>query len=73
MTGYFVLAFIALIAPLSYFYGVDSRRREDRGWLAGSAATAPVAPGDFPPGAHATRSWKGPPQGRPVQSATLAR
>jgi hypothetical protein len=34
MTGYFVLAFIALMAPLSYFYGVDSRRLEDRGWLA---------------------------------------
>jgi hypothetical protein len=34
MTGYFVLAFIVLIAPLSYFYGVDSRRLEDRGWLA---------------------------------------
>lgn len=34
MTGYFVLAFITLIAPLSYFYGVDSRRPADRGWAA---------------------------------------
>jgi hypothetical protein len=34
MAGYFVLAFIALIGPLSYFYGVDSRRFKDRGWVA---------------------------------------
>lgn len=34
MTGFFVLAFIVLIAPLSYFYGVDSRRLSDRGWMA---------------------------------------
>ncbi len=34
MTVFFVLAFIALIAPLSYFYGVDSRLLKDRGWVA---------------------------------------
>ena len=34
MAGYFVLAFIALVGPLAYFYGVDSRRLEDRGWVA---------------------------------------
>jgi hypothetical protein len=34
MTGYFVLAFIVLMAPLSYFYGVDSRLLSDRGWMA---------------------------------------
>jgi hypothetical protein len=35
MTGIVVLAFIALIGPLAYFYGVDSRRNGDRGWMAG--------------------------------------
>ena len=27
------LAFLALIGPLSYFFGVDSRRSADRGWV----------------------------------------
>jgi hypothetical protein len=34
MTGIVVLGFIALMGPLSYFYGVDSRLRSDRGWVA---------------------------------------
>jgi hypothetical protein len=34
MAGYFVIAFIVLVGPLAYFYGVDSRRLEDRGWMA---------------------------------------
>jgi hypothetical protein len=33
--GYFVIAFIVVMAPLSYYFGVDSRRLEDRGWMAG--------------------------------------
>ena len=32
MTGILVLAFIVLIGPLSYFYGVDSRLPGERGW-----------------------------------------
>jgi hypothetical protein len=36
MTGLLVVAFLVLVGPLSYFYGVDSRRIDDRGWLAGS-------------------------------------
>ena len=28
-----ILAFVVLIAPLSYFFGVDSRRSTDRGWI----------------------------------------
>lgn len=31
MTAIIVLAFIVLIGPLSYFYGVDSRLLSDRG------------------------------------------
>jgi hypothetical protein len=27
------LAFLVLIGPLSYFFGVDSRRSTDRGWV----------------------------------------
>jgi hypothetical protein len=30
-----MLAFIVLIGPLSYFFGVDSRRFSDRGWVGG--------------------------------------
>jgi hypothetical protein len=33
MTGILVLAFLVLIGPLSYFYGVDSRLPGDRGWF----------------------------------------
>ncbi len=29
-----VLAFLVLIGPLAYVYGVDSRRIGDRGWMA---------------------------------------
>jgi hypothetical protein len=29
-----MLAFLVLIGPLSYFFGVDSRRASDRGWVA---------------------------------------
>jgi hypothetical protein len=32
--GYLVIAFIVVVAPLSYYFGVDSRRIEDRGWVA---------------------------------------
>ncbi len=35
MTGYFVLAFIVLVGLFGSLYGVDSRRVEDRGWMAG--------------------------------------
>jgi hypothetical protein len=28
-----ILAFLVLIGPLSYFFGVDSRRSADRGWV----------------------------------------
>ena len=28
-----ILAFIVLVGPLSYFFGVDSRRSTDRGWV----------------------------------------
>jgi hypothetical protein len=35
MTALIVLALFVLIGPLSYFYGVDSRRLGDRGWVAG--------------------------------------
>jgi hypothetical protein len=31
MTGLVILALIVLLAPLSYLYGVDSRRLDDRG------------------------------------------
>jgi hypothetical protein len=33
VTAFVVLAFLVLIGPLSYFYGVDSRRLDDRGWV----------------------------------------
>ena len=33
MTAVIVLAFLALIGPLAYFFGVDSRRFRDRGWM----------------------------------------
>lgn len=33
MTSLVVLALIVLLAPLSYFYGVDSRRLDDRGFF----------------------------------------
>jgi hypothetical protein len=29
-----VLAFLVLIGPLAYLYGVDSRLLSDRGWVA---------------------------------------
>jgi hypothetical protein len=31
--GTVILGFIALIGPLSYFFGADSRRIDDRGWF----------------------------------------
>ena len=34
MAAFIVLAFAALIGPLVYLYGVDSRRIGDRGWMA---------------------------------------
>jgi hypothetical protein len=34
MGAVLMLAFLALIGPLSYFFGVDSRRVSDRGWVA---------------------------------------
>ena len=33
MTALLIPAFLVLIAPLSYFFGVDSRRSSDRGWV----------------------------------------
>jgi hypothetical protein len=33
MGGVLMLAFLVLIGPLSYFFGVDSRRSTDRGWV----------------------------------------
>lgn len=33
MGSLLILSFIVLVAPLSYFAGVDSRRPDDRGWL----------------------------------------
>jgi len=35
MAAIVVLTFFVLIGPLAYFYGVDSRRIGDRGWMAG--------------------------------------
>ena len=33
--GFFlVLAFLVLIGPLAYFFGADSRKTSDRGWIA---------------------------------------
>jgi hypothetical protein len=34
MGAVLMLAFLVLIGPLSYFFGVDSRRVSDRGWVA---------------------------------------
>ena len=34
MGAVLILTFLVLIAPLSYLYGVDSRRATDRGWVA---------------------------------------
>jgi hypothetical protein len=36
MGAVLMLAFIVLIGPLSYFFGVDSRRFSDRGWVGGA-------------------------------------
>ncbi len=36
MAAFLILAFIVLVGPLSYFFGVDSRQSSDRGW-AGAA------------------------------------
>jgi hypothetical protein len=33
MGSLLIVSFIVLIAPLSYFFGVDSRRLDDSGWL----------------------------------------
>jgi hypothetical protein len=33
MTALAVLVLLVLLAPLSYVYGVDSRRLSDRGWF----------------------------------------
>jgi len=30
---FLIVLFLALIGPLSYFFGVDSRRTNDRGWF----------------------------------------
>ncbi len=35
MTALIVLAFLVLIGPLSYFFGVHSRPVGDRGWVGG--------------------------------------
>jgi hypothetical protein len=35
MTALILFALLVLIGPLSYFYGADSRRLEDRGWVGG--------------------------------------
>jgi hypothetical protein len=33
MGALLIVAFLVLIGPLSYLYGVDSRRPSDRGWV----------------------------------------
>jgi hypothetical protein len=33
MGAFLILSFLVLIAPLSYFFGVDSRNVNDRGWF----------------------------------------
>jgi hypothetical protein len=33
MGSFIVLAFLVLVGPLAYFYGVDSRPLGDRGWF----------------------------------------
>ena len=35
MGAYVMAAFLILIGPLSYLFGVDSRRTTDRGWFGG--------------------------------------
>jgi hypothetical protein len=35
MAAFIVVAFVVLIGPLAWFCGVDSRRLQDRGWVAG--------------------------------------
>ena len=35
MTAYLMLAFFVLIGPLAVFFGVDSSRTTDRGWVGG--------------------------------------
>jgi hypothetical protein len=35
MGAVLILAFLVLIGPLSYFFGIDSRRSTDRGWVGG--------------------------------------
>jgi hypothetical protein len=31
--AFLILMFLVLIGPLSYFFGVDSRRSSERGWV----------------------------------------
>jgi hypothetical protein len=33
MGAILILAFLVLVGPLSYFFGVDSRRSTDCGWV----------------------------------------
>ena len=33
MGAVLILMFLALVGPLSYFFGADSRRSKDRGWF----------------------------------------
>ena len=33
MAALIALAFVLVVAPLSYFYGADSRLMSDRGWF----------------------------------------
>ena len=40
MGAFLILAFLVLVGPLSYFFGVDSRRTSDRGWV-GAARSSP--------------------------------
>lgn len=35
MTALILFVLLVLIGPLSYVYGADSRRLEDRGWVGG--------------------------------------
>lgn len=35
MGALLIVAFVVVLAPLSYFFGVDSRDQNDRGWVAG--------------------------------------
>ena len=35
MGAYVMTAFLVLIGPLAFFFGVDSRRTNDRGWVGG--------------------------------------